>query len=602
MAKRKLAPADEATLQKCLQVRGASERAVHEIWNLCHDEDKALSRGTFERNVDRGAEPWLEVTETVTFACHDGSDVCLPIVNLQHYLQKMCNDVPGWKSTLETALSQTGSLSPVLFCDECTSGNVLAVNKDRKCNLYHLSWLELWHLLKNQNSWIPLTCVQSVCLSKIKGGASKVMLEIMKRVLTPENEQGFRINDMVFRQRRKAKFLGDLEAVRAVFSLKGSAGLRCCILCRNVLKKGSGVPCHDNYFVEISSAGGFVDATDDDIFRQADQMMRPCTRKALEEQEIAAGITFEPESLLWSPERRLLPPSEIVYDYMHIYLANGICSWEVQLFLNKVYECTHVTRESLQSAALASEWRGLKSSGKTKTYVKNLFEERMFGENLYKGQAHQTAAILPLIKYYCDELFASSLPEAICKSFNCLVSIVQFVREGQNGFAAVDDRTRVHLDKLQRMHHLYFGKAYGEDEYRPKHHHRHHMVRQWFRAGLALSCESLESKHSLYKLGIGNNQKTFVHEHQRFSTSVITKMLQTNCMLLKKTGLPFWELIHPIKEAAMDDKIFFLSMELTTSKSSWDLLLCHSPQKYKQISDIMPDGGDMLWGHERCDR
>ena len=62
MRKRKLAPPEEETLRKCLRVRGASERAVHEIWNLCHDEDKALPRGTFERNVGRDAEPWLAVT------------------------------------------------------------------------------------------------------------------------------------------------------------------------------------------------------------------------------------------------------------------------------------------------------------------------------------------------------------------------------------------------------------------------------------------------------------------------------------------------------------------------------------------------------------
>jgi hypothetical protein len=573
MAKRKLAPEDVGKLQKCLEVRGASERAVHDIWNICHDEDKKITRGTFERNVEQGKEAWLAVTEAVTFSCHDGSDVALPIVDLRKYLQKMCSEVPAWRSALETALSQNRSLSPVLFCDECTSGNVLAVNKVRKANLYHLSWLELWHLLKNQNAWVPLTCVQSQCLSKIKGGASRVMIEILKRVLTPENEQGFRLNDMVFRQRRKAKFVADLEAVRSVYSVKGSAGLRCCILCRNVVKKDSGVPCHDNYFVEISSAGGFIDATNDDIFQQCDRMMAPCTRKAMDAQEIATGITFDPETLLWSPVRTLMPPSEIIYDVMHVYLINGIASWEVHLLANKVYECTRVTRESFQSAVMASQWKGMKSSGKTENYIKNLFEERMFGESLFKGQAHQTSSIVPLIRYYMEELFERSLPEFVCKSFKCLGNIVKFIREVQNGLVAIDERTRTHLDKLQRMHHIYFGKAYGEDEYRPKHHHRHHLPLQWLRAGVPVTCESLESKHSLYKLGVGDHQKSLVHDHGKFSSSVLTKMLQTNCALLQKTGLPFWELLPPISEATMDDKIFFLSMELKTSKSRWDLAL-----------------------------
>ena len=90
MAKRKLAPEDVGKLQKCLEVRGASERAVHDIWNICHDKDKKITRGTFERNVEQGKEAWLAVTEAVTFSCHDGSDVALPIVDLRKYLQKMC--------------------------------------------------------------------------------------------------------------------------------------------------------------------------------------------------------------------------------------------------------------------------------------------------------------------------------------------------------------------------------------------------------------------------------------------------------------------------------------------------------------------------------
>eukprot|EP00435_Cladocopium_sp_Y103_P024610 s1908_g6.t1 len=569
MPKRRLQPAEESKLTKCLTVRGASERAVQEIWNICHDDDNTLSRGAFERHVERDSRPWLDVTETVKFPCHDGSDVTLTIVDLRRYLVKMCNDAPAWNSAMQTALQQNVALSPVLFCDESTSGNVLAVNKDRKCNLYHISWIELWHLLKNQNAWVPLAIVQSVCLAKIKGGASAVMIEVMKRALSSQNAEGFALGDMMFRQKRKARFLADLEAVRGVYSLKGSAGLRCCILCRNVLKKGSGVPEHDGYFVEISSAGGFVAANDTDVFHQCDMMKHPCTKAKLEEQEVSTGITFDPDSLMWSPMRSWMPPSQILYDYMHLYLCNGIGSWEVILFLNQVYACTELDRASLQTAVLESEWTGTKSSGKTSTYLKNLFAERMFGENVYKGQAHQTGAIVPLLNYYMTELFEPSLPEAVCKSFHYLSAIISFVRKMQHGLHAVDDAMAKHLDKLQRLHHIHFGKAYSDVEYRPKHHHRHHLPLQWRKTGVAMSCESLESKHSLYKTGIGDNQRSLVHDHARFSASVLTKMLKANCSLINKTGLPFWELLSPIKEASFENKLLFRTTELQTSKSSW---------------------------------
>jgi hypothetical protein len=39
--------------------------------------------------------------------------------------------------------------------------------------------------------------------------------------------------------------------VRAVYCLKGSAGLRPCLLCKNVLKLNSELTAHDAWFVEI---------------------------------------------------------------------------------------------------------------------------------------------------------------------------------------------------------------------------------------------------------------------------------------------------------------------------------------------------------------
>ena len=124
-----------------------------------------------------------------------------------------------------------------------------------------------------------------------------------------------------------------------------------------------------------------------------------------------------------------------------------------------------------------------------------------------------------------------------------------------------------HLATLQQLHQKHFKSAYGM-EHKPKHHHRLHLDAQYLRAKVVLSCEPLEHKHSLYKSGLGDRQKSLVHEHGAFAASILPRMLQTCHDLIRKTGLPFWQLLPPIAEASIDDKIFFATAELKTSKRS----------------------------------
>lgn len=565
MSKRKLDEDQQQTLHKCLRVRGASDRAVHELWNIIQPEDAQLGRGTFTREVAKDLQVWQESTIPVKFNRIDGPDVVLPLLDLKLFLQQLCEQCPAFQSVMRKVLQHSGVLTPMLYCDECQAGNVLAVHKSRKSCMWYLSWVELWHYLKNQHAWMPITAIQSQCLHEIDGGASAVTVEIIKHLISQKEHEGFEIADgLTFRQSMNAWYVGDHESVRSVFSIKGSGGVRPCILCANVIKNRSGV--EDDWFKEISAAGGFVPTTDTDVFNVCDAMKLPCSKKELETQEITSGISFNPATLMWSNERSQMPPSRVLYDYMHTYLFNGVASWEVSLFLDAVYNTTEVTREILSDAVTSLNWMSLRRSGKTKTYLKNLFHERMFGDGLYKGQAHQTSAIVPLIRYYLDTMFAMSLPEDVVRSFRLLSDLLTLVRDLQNGLQAVDGKSMEHFQKLQQMHHLYFGKAHG-NKYRPKHHHRFHLKKQWLDLGAVITCEAHEAKHQVYKAGIADNLRSNVHDYERFSVSVLNRMLATCCDLLKNKGLPFWELLPPIMEADMDDRLAFACLDLQKSKS-----------------------------------
>ncbi|CAK9089101.1 Uncharacterized protein SCF082_LOCUS42049, partial [Durusdinium trenchii] len=408
MGKRRLTGEDQERLHKAIRVPGASERAVLEIWNIVKDDEAPMRRGGFMPQVHLQLERWKRCLVPTTFSLLDGSTVDIPILNLQEALKAFCTDpdTAAFANALKKGLSQTGMVTPIIFADECTAGNVLAANKSRKAMIYNLSWLELWHLLKNQHAWLPVALVQSTCLNKLRGGASAIMLAILRQNVSAANVEGFPLNDGIFfRQNQEAWFLGDHDAVRAVFSLKGSAGLRPCVFCRNVVKAASGVVEIDEDFKEISAANGFDLASDSDIFRLCDSLLQPMSKKDREMKERCCGVTCSPDTLLFDPSERLkMPPSRIMYDFMHTYLHNGCASREIHLFLTNIFSLTEVTREILQGAVVAAAWKATRSSGRNARYLERLFADFMFGDETYKGQANETDAALPLVRFYMETM------------------------------------------------------------------------------------------------------------------------------------------------------------------------------------------------------
>ncbi|CAK9118704.1 unnamed protein product, partial [Durusdinium trenchii] len=470
--KRRLPLLDERKFRRAVSVRGASERAAAEIWNIIQSDEKQISRGRAERLVAAELKPWIDAMQDEPFLRHDGSTVALPVVDLKPCLQHLCQKSVDFRHAIEKALEK-GPLTPIIFCDEAQAGNVLGVNKSRKANLYYISWLELGHLIKNANCWIPLATVQSYCLAQLQGGHSSIMIKILDKA--------------------------DLEA-----------------------------------------------------------------------QEKCSGLSYNPASLLWNPATRVkMAPSRIIGDAMHLYFVNGICSWEIALFLQIVFDHTPLKLSALQDVVLAGNWVSAKSTGRTRTYLKNLFHERLYGDGLFKGQRHQTTALLPLLFYFTLTAIEPSglVPARYVAFFRTLCGIASFLRQLKFGGVLINEKSMARLDELQRRHHDMF--AVYDVDHKPKHHMRLHLPAQLLRTGCFVDCEPVEDKHRLYKSGVADRQDSLAQNHSAFSRSVLPRLLQDTLLQLNKHGVPHWQLVGHIEEASLEDKLYFVTTELQTSKSHW---------------------------------
>lgn len=575
-----------------------SDRAVHQIWNICNEDTGQLTRGSFLRRVENILAPWqLGSSIQEDFECADGSSIRLPIMLLQPFLDKICQESFSFARALRTALDASPTLTPLVYADECTAGNVVGVDQGRKCSLIYVSWVEFWHHLKHPNAWLPFAAVQANCLKEVNGGLSAVVVAVLKHLLAPNHCTGFTITchdfpPLMFKQKPRAFYLGDNDSIRAIYSLKGSSGMRPCVHCKNVLMKGSNLPQFDDLFVEISAATGFQSATDNEIFSAADALATVRGQTALKKKEMVAGLRFDRASLLWTPTRTSMPPSHIVTDPMHSYLCNGVASWEVSDFLQAVYANTPVTLLHLQQAITQGNWKASKSSDKTAGYLRRLFDSRLFGEGLYKGQAHQTSAIVPLLHFYASTIIqpTNRLPEPILQSFFALCDILRCIRKMQHSVRRLSQEDANELALLQRKHQQLYCLAFGADSVKPKHHHRFHIPENVQRTGCFLSCEALEHKHQLYKANVGHHQRSSVAEYAAFSSQVLRRLCHASLTNLVKGGLPFWELLPPITAASLDDCIQLAVPSASRSSSYRDCFF--------QNFLVLPNG--QVWGRVLC--
>ena len=580
MPKRKLTPKKQGQLDRCLQVPGASERAVHEIWNICREDDGAnISRRTFMDTVQSVLGPWKDCSFEQAFECHDGTMVNLPLMQLQPLVETVCEQSLAFTNALKQSFEKNKFLTPIIYCDECTAGNVLSVDKARKACLFYMTWVETWHYLKNQSMWLPIAAIQSDCLNLLQGGPSAVVVAILTNLWTVENEHSFGIScrglNFTFRQKQKGLLIADNEGIRAVYSSKGSSGIRPCLHCSNVVKRDTNISRFDDFFVEVSAWQGFQPVTDEEIFQMADSMQHCATKAELEMTEKCAGFSFVPNSLLFTEQRWKLGPSRILTDYMHTYLANGIASWEIALFVQTIVDHTSITLDMLRTCALGAGWKGTRSSGKTANYLGRLFDSRMFGEGLYKGQAHHTLALAFLLRYYGETTIDPSgqVPKKFFDSFGVLCDILSHVRSLQNRTVRLEPDETNRLQTLQERHQQEFGRAYGGQYYKPKHHHRFHLASNFLFTGCVVTCEPMESKHMIYKSGVADRQKHNIYEHALFSASVLHRLVKAWVDNLKKNGLPFWELLPPTRKATVDDQIIFATNDVQESASCY-LLSC----------------------------
>ena len=135
---------------------------------------------------------------------------------------------------------------------------------------------------------------------------------------------------------RLGPHLADGDALRASLALMGASGLKPCVLCANVLKKGSGLAHRRPGLVEIDEVDTnyFLLRDDETLWGMFDRLQAlpadmPAGARAA--RESMAGLHAGPDVVLADISLRTAfePISNLYYDWMHTYLQGGLLNTEL---------------------------------------------------------------------------------------------------------------------------------------------------------------------------------------------------------------------------------------------------------------------------------
>ena len=279
-AKRQKLAAAGIVCEDTLGLHSVSDEARRLIFNsTCRaldQNDKQIDQSSW-KDLSRDVLP--EIFYPVELAgVDDDKPVVFYMCNVKKCLETVFAKCSNYACLVQQVMQDTPGIvfDLLLYNDEASGGNILAPNSAKKVSLWYFSLRQAGFLWADC-VWHPLCLLQHPQFDKIKGGFSAATCKIVQELSDQQLNLGFPVqfaNGFKIIRLQLSHMLSDLDSIRYALDCKGSAGIRCCHLCSNCVKKDSKIPDYNNYFKDIShhKFNEFVEQTDGAIFDVIDQL------------------------------------------------------------------------------------------------------------------------------------------------------------------------------------------------------------------------------------------------------------------------------------------------------------------------------------------
>ena len=302
-------------------------------------------------------------------------------------------------------------LELICYVDECTAGNVVHPDPQRKAHLLYISFVQM-PLLSRETQWLTMSVLRTAEMQRVKGGIATA-LRVILECWHDECETGIALdlgNGPRMHFIAKVLLLADAEGLRALSGTKGSSGTKPCLKCSNVLSHAAAEDgCPDNHtsLAETSHAAlkSLTQTRLDAILRYI-QTLR--TKKAIAEAETLLGWNLQATlsgCLASDKLRAWLNLSHCHFDSMHIYFTNGMIGQELGYWWTAIQKQTNVTMQDVQSYVNTGWNISTARGGLTLAQLRACFNEKLLKKDAdYRGDGDQTMAAFPLLVQFQEEI------------------------------------------------------------------------------------------------------------------------------------------------------------------------------------------------------
>lgn len=411
---------------------------------------------------------------------------------LQHY----CRSSSTYRAMMMYAIHKYPGrkLHLVLYEDEIQPGNVFLGR--RKMHAWYFSFREFDLHVRDEHAWICFALLQSAIAPKVKGEFSNVSKMLCKSLFTmkvPNFATGIAVElPEPHLVETELYDLQDAAALKAKWNMKGHGGVRPCLHCTTVFKKGHSAASVHPGFVDITDLNWSNvkdhQATDEEIWGAQDDLLNlkstGGSAAQLKQLEVFSGQNCQEDGLLACKELRpYVKPSRSSYDPMHCYFSGGIADNEITLLMNILGKQKFDFRQI--EAYVNFGWSPA--------------VRLQFSIDGIKGMASDVLRAVPLLRHFLVKVVKPhGLLVDETASFEALADVVQQLQKLKLWANIPSNETDV-LQRLQAQHYTAFKKAYGGQQCVPKHHYSMHIPRQLRILGLLLDAFVCERKHRLPK-------------------------------------------------------------------------------------------------------
>lgn len=534
--------------------RGANVGTVVDVIDELHERnllESSVSKGALRQSHKRARSDWKDKYCTIIPLSLETGDTfqwCTlsPHSAIQFFLDRV-NEFEQFLS-----LRQEGTpLEMIVYTDEIVPGNPLHPDNARRCSTIYISFLQWKTFLFSELVWLPVAILRTSIIKSVSGGFSHCM-----RKLFESWKQSFEGDRLHIQNQRTYVFpirytvsVMDESAQHQTWSVKGSAGRRPCLKCKNAVAKYAGDRLDlasdvSSYFRDICcpDIDEFDPMLDTDAFEAVDHLRRErpaISKRAFDDLQKNLGFVHNSKGILAAEGlRHIISPSTATFDLLHCFWnSGGIACVEVSLFVTALIS-DGVTWQDIQNAA------GIQVSSMHPSNPgsrKRLLTEAFFSGNAgWKASGSEHMMILPLLHLWLmlhlkesdrwERLHAQCLSfQLLCERLYCLFAL-QFT-----GNAMFHDL----LKSKQAAHFKQFISTYGRTYVRPKHHYSLHAPGQWKKYGFCLDTKTQERKHQAVKREIEASGQNLVCFEERILRQVLlvqeselTKRSPNFCRLL----------------------------------------------------------------------